>query len=53
MSFKITLFAFLGNMCFYTIDPLITLYVKIKFKLKRWFNYKRRERSDTSELLYT
>lgn len=28
--------AILGNIYFYTIDPLISLYAKIKVKIKKW-----------------
>ena len=35
MSFKLTCYAFLGNLYFWLIDPLIMLYIKIKVRARR------------------
>ena len=36
MSLKITILAFIGNLYFWTVDPLVRLYIKIKVRCRRF-----------------
>lgn len=39
MSFKTNLYAFLGNVYFWIVDPIICLYVKIKVRVRKVYRY--------------